>query len=174
MTFFEIDPIVIEVGSDPRYFTYLADAPVTPVIIEGDARLSLKDQPDGRFDLLMMDAFSSDSVPVHLLTAEAITEELRTLAPDGTLVFQVSNRYYDLAPPISAGIAAHGLTVLEKSHAPGAVKEPGETPSRWLAASRDQGTLDALQAVGWHAITPGGRPFTDDYADLLSYLQLGS
>jgi len=147
---------------------------VTPVIIEGDARLSLKDQPDGRFDLLMMDAFSSDSVPVHLLTAEAITEELRTLAPDGTLVFQVSNRYYDLAPPISAGIAAHGLTVLEKSHAPGAVKEPGETPSRWLAASRDQGTLDALQAVGWHAITPGGRPFTDDYADLLSYLQLGS
>lgn len=174
MTFFEIDPIVISVASDPRFFTYLADAPARPLIVEGDARLSLKDQPDGAYDLLMMDAFSSDSVPVHLLTAEAITEELRTLAADGTIVFHISNRYYDLAPPISAGIAAHGLTVLEKSHSPGSVREPGETPSRWLAASRDEATVDALQAAGWNAITPGERPFTDDYADLLSYLHLGS
>lgn len=174
MTFFEIDPVVIEVASDPRYFTYLADAPTPPVIVEGDARLSLRDEPDARYDLLMMDAFSSDSVPVHLLTAEAITEELRTLKPDGTIVFHISNRYYDLSAPISAGIAAHGLTVLEKSHAPGEVQEPGETPSRWLAASRDAHTLDALQAAGWREITPGERPFTDDYADLLSYLQLGS
>ena len=174
MTFFEIDPVVIEVASDPRYFTYLDDAPVRPAIIEGDARLSLLDEPDARFDLLILDAFSSDSVPVHLLTAEAIRDEIRTLALDGTIVFHISNRYYDLRAPVSAGIAAEGFTVLEKSHSPGAVKEPGETPSRWLAASRDPETLDALRAAGWAEVTPGDRPFRDDYADLLRYLQLGS
>lgn len=173
MTFFEIDPVVIQVASDPSYFTYLADAPEPPIVVEGDARLSLLDVPDGRFDLLVLDAFSSDSVPVHLLTAEAIADEVRTLAPDGTVVFHISNRYYDLGPAVSAGIAAQGFTVLEKRHAPGAVREPGETPSHWLAASRDPATLDALLAAGWHRYAPGDRPFTDDYADLLRYLQFG-
>ncbi len=116
MTFFEIDPVVIEVASDPRYFTYLADAPTRPTIIEGDARLSFEDEPDGRYDLLIMDAFSSDSVPVHLLTVEAIVDEIRITKPDGTLAFHVSNRYYDLAPAIAAAVSAQGLTILEKTH----------------------------------------------------------
>jgi spermidine synthase len=173
MTFFEIDPIVIEVASDPRYFTYLADAPNTPTVIEGDARLSFVDEPDARYDLLIMDAFSSDSVPVHLLTVEAIADEIRITKADGLLVFHISNRYYNLAPAISAAVSAEGLTVLEKSHSPGPVKEPGETPSRWLAASRNAETLDQLRAEGWTATTPSDRPFTDDYADLLRYLNLG-
>ena len=125
MTFFEIDPVVIEVASDPRYFTYLADAPTRPTVIEGDARLSFEDEPDGRYDLLIMDAFSSDSVPVHLLTVEAIVDEIRITKPDGTLVFHISNRYYDLAPAIAAAVSAQGLTTLEKSHVVGAVSEPG-------------------------------------------------
>ena len=173
MTFFEIDPIVIEVASDPRYFTYLADAPNRPTVIEGDARLSFADEPDGRYDLLIMDAFSSDSVPVHLLTVEAIADEIRITKPDGLLVFHISNRYYNLAPAIAAAVTGQGLTILEKSHSPGPVKEPGETPSRWLAASRDAATLDQLRAEGWTAVTPSDRPFTDDYADLLRYLNLG-
>jgi predicted methyltransferase len=173
MTFFEIDPVVIEVASDPRYFTYLSDAPTRPSVIEGDARLSFEDVADGRFDMLMLDAFSSDSVPVHLLTAEAIADEVRITAPDGLVVFHVSNRYYDLTPAIAAGVTQQGLTILEKFHNPGAVKEPGETPSHWLAASRDQATLDRLRAAGWTPVTPADRPFTDDYADLLRYLYLG-
>jgi predicted methyltransferase len=173
MTFFEIDPIVIEVASDPRYFTYLTDAPVRPTIIEGDARLSFEDQPSGGYDLVMMDAFSSDSVPVHLLTAEAISDELRILRDDGIIVFHISNRYYDLAPPIAAAVTDQGLTILEKRHQPGAIKEPGETPSRWLAVSRDAARIEALRAAGWTETTPGDRPFTDDYADLLRYLYLG-
>ena len=173
MTFFEIDPVVIEVASDPRYFTYLADAPTRPTIIEGDARLSFEDEPDGRYDLLIMDAFSSDSVPVHLLTVEAIVDEVRITKPDGTLVFHISNRYYNLAPAIAAAVSAQGLTTLEKVHVVGAVSEPGETPSRWLAASKDTGTIDALRAVGWTPVTPSDRPFTDDYADLLRYIYLG-
>jgi predicted methyltransferase len=173
MTFFEIDPVVIEVASDPRYFTYLSDAPTRPVLVEGDARLSFEDVANGRFDMLMLDAFSSDSVPVHLLTAEAIADEIRITAPDGLVVFHVSNRYYDLTPAIAAGVTQQGLTILEKYHTPGLVKEPGETPSHWLAASRDQATLDRLRAAGWAPVTPADRPFTDDYADLLRYLYLG-
>jgi spermidine synthase len=173
MTFFEIDPVVIQVASDPRYFTYLSGAETRPTIVEGDARLSFEDEPDGRYDLLIMDAFSSDSVPVHLLTAEAIAGEIRITAPDGLIVFHVSNRYYDLTPPIAAGVTREGLTVLEKWHTPGAVKEPGETPSHWLAASRDAATLDTLRAEGWTAVVPGDHPFTDDYADLLHYLNFG-
>ena len=173
MTFFEIDPVVIQVASDPRYFTYLTDAPRRPAIVEGDARLSFEDEPAGRYDLVMMDAFSSDSVPIHLLTVEAIVDEIRITKPDGLLVFHVSNRYYNLAPAIAAAATGQGLTILEKWHQPGAKKEAGETPSHWLAASRDAATLDELRAAGWTAVTAADRPFTDDYADLLRYLNLG-
>ena len=174
MTFFEIDPIVIQVASDPKYFTYLADAPIRPAVVEGDARLSLADQPNGRFDMLVMDAFSSDSIPVHLLTAEAIKDEVRTLAPTGVMVFHVSNRYYDLTPPIAAAVRELGLTILGKEHTPGADHEPGETPSKWLAATADPATLDALREKGWHDVVAADHPFRDDYSDLLRYLQLGS
>lgn len=173
MTFFEIDPVVIRVASDPRFFTYLADATNPPSIVEGDARLSFEDEPTGRYDLLMLDAFSSDSVPVHLLTAEAIAGEIRITAPDGLLVFHVSNRYYDLAPPIAAAVVDAGLTILQKSHQPGPVHEPGEMPSRWLAASADADTIAQLRVMGWTDVAPSDRPFTDDYADLLRYINFG-
>ena len=173
MTFFEIDPVVIEVASDPRFFTYISGALTRPTIVEGDARLSFESEPDGQYDLLIMDAFSSDSVPVHLLTAEAIADEIRITAPDGLLVFHVSNRYYNLSPPIAAAVTDQGLTVLEKSHQPGVLHEPGETPSHWLAASRNEATLDTLRAQGWTAVTAADHPFTDDYADLLRYLNFG-
>jgi hypothetical protein len=174
MTFFEIDPIVIDVASDPRYFTYLADAPVRPTIVEGDARLSLAEVPSGTFDLLIMDAFSSDSIPIHLLTQEAIADEIRTVARDGLVVFHVSNRYYDLTPPVAAAVEDLGLTILGKDHAPGADQEPGETPSKWLAASANRETIAALRADGWQPVLAADRPFRDDYADLLRYLHLGS
>lgn len=173
MTFFEIDPIVIEVASDPRYFTYLVDAPIRPRVVAGDARLSFEDEASASYDMVMMDAFLSDSVPVHLLTAEAIGDELRLLRPDGVIVFHISNRYYDLAPAIAAAVSDQGLTILEKRHQPGPVKEPGETPSRWLAASREPSRVEALRAAGWAEAVVGERPFTDDYADLLRYLYLG-
>lgn len=173
MTFFEIDPIVIDVASDPRYFTYLADAPERPTIVEGDARLSLAEVPSGAFDLLIMDAFSSDSIPIHLLTQEAIADEIRTVVPGGLVVFHVSNRYYDLTPAVAAAVEDLGLTILGKEHAPGADQEPGETPSRWLAASADQASIDALRAEGWRPVLAADRPFRDDYADLLRYLHLG-
>lgn len=174
MTFFEIDPVVIQVATNPVYFTYLADAPRQPAIVEGDARLSLAAVPDGAYDLLIMDAFSSDSPPVHLFTTEAIADELRVLRDGGILGFHVSNRYYDLAPPIAAAVTEAGWTLLESTHEPGADREPGETPSRWLAAAADPDTIAALRADGWFDATIADRPFTDDYADLLRYLLLGN
>lgn len=172
MTFFEIDPVVIRVASDPRYFTYVSDAPGPPVIVEGDARLSLENEPTGRFDLLVLDAFSSDSPPIHLLTAEALQDEIRTVKSNGLLAFHISNRYYDLAPAVAAAANSQGLIVLERSHAPGLVREPGETSSRWLVASRDGAAMALLRADGWTDVRPADRQFTDDYADLIRYLRL--
>lgn len=173
MSFFEIDPIVLRVASDPRFFTYLSDAPRVPRVVLGDARLSLEDEPAGEFDVLLLDAFSSDAIPVHLLTREAITDELRTVRQGGLLAFHVSNRYYDLAPAIAAGAQSVGLTVLERFHSPSAAAEAqGATPSHWLAASADPETVASLVARGWQPVVPADHPFTDDYADLIRFLHL--
>jgi spermidine synthase len=174
MTYFEIDPVVIEVAEDPTLFTYLADAPTAPRIVMGDARLSLADEPDAAFDLVVLDAFSSDAIPVHLLTVEAITDELRTLAPGGIVAFHISNRYYDLAPPIAAALQRLGMVTLDRaSSPPAASKDSTDSPSRWLVASRDPARLAAFEALGWRTAAPADHPFTDDYADLLTYLRLG-
>ena len=174
MTYFEIDPVVIDVATDPRYFTFLSDAPGAPTIIEGDARLSLRDEPDARYDLLVLDAFSSDAIPVHLLTVEAIGEELRTLKPGGLIAFHISNRYYDLEPAISAGLAAMGLTALQQTGEAGASPDDAAIlPSGWLAASTNPELIAALRDRGWTDASVADHPFTDDYADLLSYLKIG-
>jgi hypothetical protein len=173
MTFFEIDPVVVQVARDPSHFTYLSDAPNPPAVVIGDARLSVAAERTGRFDLLILDAFSSDSPPVHLLTVEAVADEIRTVKPSGIAAFQVSNRYYDLAPAVAAAVAGQGMSILEKSHAVGSAPEPGETPSHWLATSRDPAIIASLRAEGWTDVLPADRPFTDDYADLLHYLKLG-
>jgi hypothetical protein len=174
MTFYEIDPVVIEVASDPRYFTYLSDAPRTPKVHLGDGRLLLEETPADAFDILFMDAFSSDSIPVHLLTVEAIRDAARTVRDGGVIAFQVSNRYYDISPAVAAGAASAGLTALERAHSPSeAALEAGATPSHWVAASSDPETIAALRARGWTDARVAPRPFTDDYADLLAYLKLG-
>jgi hypothetical protein len=174
MTFFEIDPVVIKAATDPRYFSFLSDAPGEARLVSGDARLSLVDEADGAYDLLVMDAFSSDAIPLHLITVEAIREELRTVATDGVIAFNVSNRYWDLSPAISAGLAELDVQTLILAGAGGTGDNPDFLlPSRWLVASRSPERLDAFRTLGWQAVTPADHPFTDDYADLLSYLKLG-
>lgn len=171
MTFFEIDPVVIEAASDTRFFTYLSDAPGRPDIVLGDARLTLANEPDAIYDLLIADAFTSDSIPIHLITVEGIRDAVRTLAPDGVIAFNVSSRYYDIKPAISAALAELDMTTLSRS---GIGSEDGTLfPSVWLAAARSSESLSAFRALGWDVVTPADHPFTDDYADLLSYLKLG-
>lgn len=95
-TFYEIDPKVAAMAGDPRYFTYVSGAKGKIEIRLGDARLQLKKAADASFDLLLIDAFASDAIPVHLLTTEAVAMYLRKIKDDGLLLFHLSNRYLDL------------------------------------------------------------------------------
>lgn len=173
MTYFEIDPVVISVATDPRYFTFLSDAPGAPRIVAGDARLSLTIEPDATYDLLVLDAFSSDAIPVHLLTVEAIADQSRTLKSDGMLAFHISNRHYTLEPAISAALGQLGFTPLERSSRQEDLADDFQYPSQWLVGVRTREQVNAFRARGWRDAEVADRPFTDDYADLLSYLKLG-
>ena len=172
-TFYEIDPVVVRVASNPALFTYLADMPTPGSIVLGDARLSLRTVPDGTHDMLVMDAYSSDSPPAHLLTVEAIADAMRTVAPGGLLVFHVSNRYYDLAPVVAGAADALGFVSLQRAYVPSATDAERlfATPSTWVALARRPSDLAALASRGWTPITPES-PLTDDNPDLLRLLRL--
>ncbi len=174
MTFFEIDPLVIRVARDPAYFSWLADAPIRPEIVLGDARLSLGHVPDAAFDLLVLDAFSSDAIPAHLLTTEALADDVRTLRADGILAIHVSNRYYDLGPAVAAAAERSGLTVLERVYQPTPVDAArGASLSDWLVATRRPADVPVLRAAGWSPVRQGVEPLTDDHPDLLRLLRSG-
>jgi hypothetical protein len=172
-TFYEIDPVVVRVATDPAMFTFLADMPTPASIVLGDARLSLRAVPDGTHGLLVMDAFSSDSPPAHLLTVEAIADAMRTVASDGLLVVHVSNRYYDLAPAVAGAAEALGLTSLQRAYAPSTAEAERllATPSIWVVVARTRGDLAPLVSRGWTPINPAP-PLTDENADLLRLLRL--
>ena len=123
----------------------------------------------------MLDAFSSDSPPIHLLTAEAVADEIRTVKPGGLVAFHVSNRYYDLSPAVAAAAARQGLTVLE-TLARGRCRPRAGRDAVALAGrhGRCEPRSRRLRAEGWTDAAAADRPFTDDYADLIRYLRLGS
>ncbi len=109
ITFYEIDPAVAAIARDPRRFTYMSEcAPNAPVVI-GDARLTLGDAADGAYDVLLIDAFSSDAIPTHLLTREAMALYIRKVAPDGVVLMHVTNQHMILAPVVAGVAAANGL-----------------------------------------------------------------
>ncbi|HEY3523761.1 MAG TPA: fused MFS/spermidine synthase, partial [Candidatus Limnocylindrales bacterium] len=171
LTFFEIDPVVVDVAADTRYFTYLADAATRPSIVLGDGRRSLEHVPDGTFDLLILDAFSSDSVPAHLLTAEAIADDVRTLRPGGLLLAQISSRSYALEPAVAAAEAPLGLIPLHRDFSPSQeAAADGAIPSEWVAATTNANLAAALGA-GWTPAQVAARPLTDDHPDLLRFLR---
>jgi SAM-dependent methyltransferase len=110
---YEINPLVLELARNQ--FTYLADTPARVEVVLGDGRLSLEREPDQHFDLLVMDAFSGDSVPVHLITREALRTYFRHLQPGGILAVNVSNKYLDLLPVMEAGARCFGKVALYSS-----------------------------------------------------------
>jgi hypothetical protein len=129
-TFFEIDPVVARIAADPRYFTFLHDAPTPPRLVLGDARLTLAREPDHQFDVLVIDAFSSDAIPVHLMTREAFALYQSKLKPGGAILCHISNNHLDLEP-ILGGIAAdRGLTAL--TCIDGESDDLGRMASTWM------------------------------------------
>jgi hypothetical protein len=138
MTFFEIDPLDAELAQDPRYFTYLRDCPRGRVnVVVGDGRLNLAKEPDGAFDVIMVDAFSGDAIPVHLLTREAIELYKRKLSPKGMIFFHITNTYIDLRSVVANGVAAAGL---HARHVDFNVQmlTPFALPSEWVVAARPE------------------------------------
>lgn len=172
MTYFEIDPLVAEVASDPRYFTFLSSASPRPDIVLGDARLSLIDVPDGRFDALFIDAFSSDSVPTHLLTREAYALYARVVKPNGLVVTHIPNRYYDLAPAVAAALDVNGLSGAIRSYQPTPPeREAGAAPTILTVGSRASGVAREFGLAGWRPLLPTVAPMTDDFMDVLRFLR---
>jgi SAM-dependent methyltransferase len=169
MTYYEIDPVVAEVAADPRFFTFLSRAADRPAVVLGDARLSLQSVPDGQFDVLVIDAFSSDAVPTHLLTTEAFASYARVVKPGGLVVTHIPNRYYDLAPAVAGGLQANQMAGAVKVFAGDKAAEA--TPTILTVGTRSAADLDPLLAAGWQRLRLNVTPMTDDYMDVLRFLR---
>jgi hypothetical protein len=175
MTFIEIDEVMRRVAEDAALFTYLADAEQPAAVVIGDGRLELERAPTGSADLVVLDAFASDAVPVHLITAEALADAVRVLDDDGLLAVNVSSRYYTLAPAVAAGVAPLGMTALERLHDPtDAEAERGITTSNWVVATADPEDVAWFTERGWSVVEPAARPLTDDRSDVIRLLRLDS
>ncbi|WP_132908194.1 fused MFS/spermidine synthase [Sphingomonas sp. BK235] len=171
--FYEIDPAMAQL-SHARRFTFLADCAPGAAIELGDARVSLERAAPASLDLLALDAFSSDAVPMHLLTREAFAVYARVVAPRGVLAVHISNRFVNLGPVVAAAARAGGWRALILNHRPDATEEEG-TPSSWIVLTRDPWTqaLLAGDEGDWRALRrrPGFAPWTDDYATILPLLR---
>ncbi len=173
MTYFEIDPLVAQVASDPSLFTYLSEGGTPPEIVLGDARLSLATIPTGSYDALVLDAFSSDAIPAHLLTVEAMAEYTRVVRPGGLVVVHTSNRYYDLGPAVAAAAGQEGLTTAERLYIPSAAESAaGAWPTRLVVASASTASIDAFEHDGWSPLPVTVEPMTDDFMNVLRFLDL--
>ncbi|MDT7781014.1 MAG: hypothetical protein QOC99_3526 [Acidobacteriota bacterium] len=144
-TFYEIDPAVVDIAHRPEFFKYLSACTPAPVeVVLGDARLRLREAPEGAYDLIVLDAFSSDAVPAHLLTREALALYLSKLAHGGVIAFHVSNRSLELERVVGGISADAGLPArifADKSFDP----ETGLDPSTWVAVARTAEDLGALK-----------------------------
>ncbi len=168
-TFFEIDPEVLAY-SQRGEFTYLARCAAGAPVVIGDARLKLAEARPASFDLLVVDAFSSDAIPLHLLTDEAHAVYFRALAPDGILLVHVSNRFVDLEPVLAALARERGLAAAIRRDKP---TGPGVDPSNWVALSPDARTLAALTGEGaaWRPLAPPAEAvWRDDFASILPHV----
>ncbi len=172
--FYEIDAKVDAIARDPALFTFVPTcAPDAPTHL-GDARIVLDRQDGPRFDVLVIDAFSSDSIPVHLTTTEAMELYLRRLAPGGLLVYHASNRYFDVPRPIARSAALLGLEARVRAHGlNGEALADGDRPTLAIVLSADPAALAPFSpAAGWHGLeSDGRRPWTDDYANVLEILK---
>ena len=133
-----------------------------------------RDEADDSLGLVIMDAFSSDAVPAHLLTAEALADADRALREDGILAVHVSNRYYDLGPPVAAALDDLGLTVLELQYVPTPEEVAGGAGlAHFVVGTRDAAVAAHLEARGWVPARIAAEPLTDDFPDLLRWLGRG-
>lgn len=147
--FYELDPVVADLAR--RHFTYIAKSGAEVNIITGDGRLNLRNAPDGSYGLIVVDAFTSGSIPAHLITAEFTREALAKLAPDGLLMYNISNRHIDLLPVLRGNAALLGLHIAR--HVAPAAEEEQKFTAVWVALARGPALFDLLTVNDpqWHA-----------------------
>ena len=174
-TFYEIDPAVEKIARNEELFTYLRDCSPQIEVVIGDARISLASAPANAYDIAVLDAFSSDAVPTHLLTREALELYLAKTAADGMLLFHISNRYFDLAPPLNRLAKDLKLAAyIRNDFAISALdNENGKVPSRWIALARENTSATRfLAASQWQPLeTPtNGSVWTDKFSNLVELI----
>ncbi len=178
-TVFEIDPLMVALATDPAVFSFIAQCKPDIRVVVGDARLKLADEPAARFDILAVDAFSSDAIPLHLLTREAFETYRRVLAADGVLLVHVSNRFLDLEPVVGAITRDMGLSARQLVYQPDAEgRARSYNASIWIAVAADEAAMQRfVEATGqvrdWvplgtRADVPG---WTDGFASILPVLK---
>ena len=164
LTYYEIDPFVEDLAQDQRYFTYLSGSEAAVDVVIGDGRLELE-RLGPSHDLIVIDAFSSDAIPVHLLTLEAFRGYFASLDPGGALLVHVSNRHLDLEPVVGRIAEELGATARIRDYTPGSVID-WSSPSRWVVVERTSAPLDLPEA--WVPAEVGNTLWTDDYSNILS------
>jgi spermidine synthase len=168
--FYEIDKTVDDIARNANYFTYMSTCAGSSPTYLGDARIVLDHQADKRFDILVIDAYSSDAVPVHLTTTEAVQLYKDRLAPGGLLIFHISNRFFDIELPLARSAEALGMPALMQNYeAPLELAKGGDFSSRVVVMGALQ---DLAQDSRWAPLkSDGGALWTDDYANPLSIMR---
>ena len=167
--FFEIDPLMVSIAKNPDNFTFLAKCQPEVDIVIGDARLTMSREADNSLDLIIVDAFSSDAVPVHLMTAEALSLFLAKTTPTGVVVLHVSNRYLDLDSVAAATLqlvpGAVGLIVSDDD----ADGSYGQTSSTVVVIAKSEAVLAPFRTLKTviELDANGLRPWTDDFSDII-------
>ena len=167
--FFEIDPVIVGIANNPRYFTFLKHCQPKPDIVLGDARLTMAKEANDSFDLIIVDAFSSDAVPVHLMTAEALRLYLDKVKPDGIVLLHISNRYLDLDSVLGATVkllpGVHGF-IISDDEADGSYAQSTSTVAVFAKSNEALEPLRTLKEIS-DFDDNDLRAWTDDYSDIL-------
>jgi hypothetical protein len=178
-TYFEINPADVAIAKDPTLFTFLRDCKAHVDIVLGDARLSLARQPDDSFDMIILDAFNSDAIPIHLITREAVELYLKKLSPGGMILFHITNRHLDLGPVVANIAGSLNLFAIRWYDDQSGENSDGEDAlygreiSDWAIVVRKEEDLHAIEDdERWEILepSPGRRVWTDDYSNLLGAL----
>jgi len=172
-TFFEIDPAVIRIAQE--HFTFLKECPgaVPHRLIEGDGRLALAAEKTALYDLIILDAFSSDTIPPHLITVEAVQMYLSRLNAGGLIAFNISSRYFDMVPVLAAAAENTGLFAIYKHNLPDKTQGSIAQASQWLVMGPDRARLSAFaNEHRWSPVTSRGKnAWHDNYSNILGVLR---
>ncbi len=177
LDFYEIDQAVIDIATNPAYFTYVKNCPPNISIIKGDARLQLEKQTDKHYQLLVVDAFSSDAIPMHLITQQAMAlYQKRLVADTGIIAINISNRYLDLKPVVAKMAATNGLLAYHRFDAEADAKKYRTAASWIILLQKNSPWQRLIENAGFRVVEPSVHTplWTDDYSNILQSIIWGT